>query len=291
MLSAGGRGGGGGTYCRRRRALGALRRRGGTCSTAGRRRWCFSRGPCRGGRQTWRGTRRSGRAGGRGTQRGGRRRGGTWRRAYNNERCSNRIDVSLLSPADNPGLCHTRRPRGFRAIINIRDFPPSLLHITPPLVVLTDARATPLPGDRAHAPAPSSPRPLRPSLRPVKTPHSEYRLHPPNSPLTTCQFCEKCRRPPASRILASLHTRPKKRKRPSPEDDEDDIWSDSELVHILQGWVTVRLLNTPDAQMLSTMSTVQTVCRRLPLWLSVVQSEKDGSRVAPRARSGCTWKG
>lgn len=130
MLSAGGRGGGGGTYCRRRRALGALRRRGGTCSTAGRRRWCFSRGPCRGGRQTWRGTRRSGRAGGRGTQRGGRRRGGTWRRAYNNERCSNRIDVSLLSPADNPGLCHTRRPRGFRAIINIRDFPPSLLHLS-----------------------------------------------------------------------------------------------------------------------------------------------------------------
>lgn len=47
---------------------------------------------------------------------------------------------------------------------------------------------------------------------------------------------------------------------------------------------------TPEAQMLSTMSIVQTVCRRLPLWLSDVQSEKDGSRVTPRARPGCTWK-
>lgn len=137
---------------------------------------------------------------------------------------------------------YTRRPRGFRVIINIRALRPSLLHLSSSR---TDACATPpLPGDRAHAPPPSSPRPLRPAPRPVKTPHSEYRLHPPSSPLTTCQFCEKCRRPPASRILASLHTRPKKRKRPSPEDDDDDdLWSDSELVHILQGWVTVRQPN------------------------------------------------
>ncbi|OWZ62862.1 hypothetical protein AYX15_05060 [Cryptococcus neoformans] len=54
-------------------------------------------------------------------------------------------------------------------------------------------------------------------------------------------FCEKCRRPPAALILQSLHTRPKKRARtrkPSPEDD--DLLSDSELVHLLQGWVTCR---------------------------------------------------
>lgn len=141
--------------------------------------------------------------------------------------------------------------------------------------------------------------PLPPAVRALYSPPPAQSRHRTvsntstrsHSPLITCQFCEKCRRPSAFRILASLHTRPTKRKRPSPEDDDDDLWSDSELVHILQGWVTVRLLNAPDAQMLSTMSTVQTVCRRLPLWLSVVQSEKDGSRVAPRARPGCTWKG
>ncbi|KAL0255804.1 hypothetical protein I308_100613 [Cryptococcus tetragattii IND107] len=74
--------------------------------------------------------------------------------------------------------------------------------------------------------------PLPPAVRALYAPPPAQSKHR--------TFCEKCRRPPASRILASLHTRPKKRKRPSPEDDEDDIWSDSELVHILQGWVTCR---------------------------------------------------
>ncbi|KIR36110.1 pol II transcription elongation factor [Cryptococcus deuterogattii MMRL2647] len=82
--------------------------------------------------------------------------------------------------------------------------------------------------------------PLAPAVRALYPP-------PPSSAPAQSRhrtFCEKCRRPPASRILASLHTRPKKRartKRPSPEDDDDDdLWSDSELVHILQGWVTCR---------------------------------------------------
>ncbi|KAE8538898.1 hypothetical protein D1P53_005266 [Cryptococcus gattii VGV] len=74
--------------------------------------------------------------------------------------------------------------------------------------------------------------PLPPAVRALYAPPPAQSRHR--------TFCEKCRRPPASRILASLHTRPRKRKRPSPEDDDDDIWSDSELVHILQGWVTCR---------------------------------------------------
>lgn len=152
--------------------------------------------------------------------------------------------------------------------------------ITPPLLSLHGMPATRLrpvieltplaPAVRALYPPPPSSAPAQSRHRTVSNTSTR-----PHSPLTTCQFCKKCRRPPASRILASLHTRPKKRartKRPSPEDDDDDdLWSDSELVHILQGWVTVRLLNySRNAQMLSTMSVVQTVCRRLPLWLSVV---------------------
>lgn len=109
MTSAGGeRGGGGGegggTYCLRRRAWGALRRRGGTCSRAGLRRWCSSRGRCRGGRQTWRGTQRSGRGRGRRAQRCGRG-GGTWRVRWG--RCASPTNVasrsSLLSPRIIPG--------------------------------------------------------------------------------------------------------------------------------------------------------------------------------------------
>lgn len=83
------------------------------------------------------------------------------------------------------------------------------------------------------------------SLSPAP-PQAQHRTvsHPtrPHAPRTAhrSQFCEKCRRPPAALILQSLHTRPKKHARtrkPSPEDD--DLLSDSELVHILQGWVTV----------------------------------------------------
>lgn len=78
--------------------------------------------------------------------------------------------------------------------------------------------------------------PLPPAVRAL------YARPPSAAPAHTQHrtFCEKCRRPPAALILESLHSRPKKRprtKRPSPEDD--DLLSDSELVHILQGWVTV----------------------------------------------------
>lgn len=79
--------------------------------------------------------------------------------------------------------------------------------------------------------------PLPPAVRAL------YARPPSAAPAHTQHrtFCEKCRRPPAALILESLHSRPKKRprtKRPSPEDD--DLLSDSELVHILQGWVTCR---------------------------------------------------
>ncbi|ADV21994.1 pol II transcription elongation factor [Cryptococcus gattii E566] len=87
-----------------------------------------------------------------------------------------------------------------------------------------------------------APRLLCPVIELTPLPPAVRALYaPPPAQSRHRTFCGKCRRPPASRILASLHTRPKKRKRPSPEDDDDDdLWSDSELVHILQGWVTCR---------------------------------------------------
>lgn len=151
-----------------------------------------------------------------------------------------RFSLFAIVPPDNPGLLFITAITYCRLQSRRVDFTLTLLLYT---TTLPDARDTPPPSGRAHAPPPRSPCPLRPFSLPCAPPGTAPHSEPPHPPPLTAhrsQFCEKCRRPPAALILQSLHTRPKKRARtrkPSPEDD--DLLSDSELVHLLQGWVTV----------------------------------------------------
>lgn len=183
-------------------------------------------------------------------------------------------------------MSYTRRPRGFLAVINIRDLPPSLLHLSSSRMPAT--RLCPV----------IELTPLPPAVRALYAPPPAQSKHRTVSNAATCPTHRSPRVSSVKNAAARPHPASSHPSAPVPRNAKGRPQKTTTTICGVTASSSISCRagspcvysTTPEAQMLSTMSIVQTVCRRLPLWLSVVQSEKDGSRVTPRARPGRTWK-